>query len=120
MDEQRDEIVRYLAEMDPEKRKILLDIFRDLAEMNPEEREVITRAGIKFFEKIKKLKMKDPRLMMYTLTDLQEIFHCSRRTLFYWIEDGSLPAKKIGGRWMLSNDDLAEFLAKKKAKGTRS
>lgn len=120
MNEQRDDFAREIAEMDPEKKEVLLNIARDLSKMDPEEADVITRALIMFFEKMRKTRIKDPRLMMYSLTDLQEVFQVSRRTLFYWIEDGSLPVKKIGGRWMLSHDDLAEFLAKKKAKGTRS
>lgn len=48
-----------------------------------------------------------------SLTTLEEYLGVCRRTLFRWIKDGQLPAIKMGGRWVVREDDLELFLKRR-------
>lgn len=47
---------------------------------------------------------------MYTLPELEEMLTISNRTLLTYIKEGKLKAVKIGGKWLISEDNLKKFL----------
>lgn len=47
---------------------------------------------------------------MYTLPELEKMLTVSNRTLLNYIKDGRLKAVKIGGKWLISEDNLKKFL----------
>lgn len=36
---------------------------------------------------------------------------CDRRRAFYLLEKGEIPAKKVGGKWVVRRDELHAFFA---------
>ena len=46
----------------------------------------------------------------YTLREVEEILHLSRRTLYNYIKDGTLKAVKVGSYWRVTEDALKEML----------
>ena len=54
-------------------------------------------------EELKKYKV-------YTLTELEPILGLTHRTLLTYVKDGRLPAKKIGGKWKVSEKDLKNLV----------
>lgn len=49
-------------------------------------------------------------IKLYTLEEVMEFLHTSRRTLYRYIKDGKLKAVKIGGRWKVTDEALKDFL----------
>lgn len=49
-------------------------------------------------------------LKFYTLKEVSEILHVTTRTLQTYIYDGKLKAAKIGGKWIISVDNLQDFV----------
>lgn len=47
---------------------------------------------------------------MYTLKEVEEIIKVSQRTIYTYIENGTLKAVKVGGRWKVTEEALKEFL----------
>lgn len=50
------------------------------------------------------------RLLTYTLTELESILGVTHRTLLQYVKDGRLPAKKIGGKWRVTAENLEKFV----------
>lgn len=48
-------------------------------------------------------------LEVYTLKEIEELLHVTRRTLYNWIKDGKLKAFRIGKEWRVTKDALEEF-----------
>lgn len=57
-----------------------------------------------------------PRL--YTLTECEELLGYTHRTLLQYVYDGKLQARKVGGKWKITEDDLRQFM-QGKVKGTK-
>lgn len=53
-----------------------------------------------------------PRL--YSLAEVEEVAHVTRRTLYMWIEDDYLKAVKVGGRWRVPREELDELISGRK------
>ncbi len=51
---------------------------------------------------------------VYTLDELAEFLHVTRRTLYNYIKGGKLKAVKIGREWRVTDEVLKEFLSKGK------
>lgn len=51
-------------------------------------------------------------LRLYTLTDLESFFGVTHQTLLRWVKAGTLPAKKIGGKWRCTKADIAEYISR--------
>ncbi len=43
---------------------------------------------------------------VYTLEELTELLHLTRRTLYNYIKDGKLKAVKIGREWRVTEETL--------------
>lgn len=52
-------------------------------------------------------------IKLYTLEEVMELLHTTRRTLYRYIKDGKLKAVKVGGRWKVTEDALRDFLQMK-------
>ena len=50
----------------------------------------------------------------YDLTDLEKIFHVSRRTIFKWKAEGKLNFSQIGKKLYITQAELDNFLKKNK------
>lgn len=49
-------------------------------------------------------------LRLYTLTELEPIIGVTHRTLLRYITEGKLKARKVGGKWKVTEDTLKAFL----------
>lgn len=50
-------------------------------------------------------------LKLYSLTEIEPILGVSHRTLLTYVKEGKLKgAKKIGGKWKISEEKLKEFI----------
>lgn len=56
-------------------------------------------------------------IKIYTLEEIGEILHITRRTLYSYVKSGKLKAVKIGKCWRVSENHLKEFLAKGTTEG---
>ena len=54
-------------------------------------------------------------IKLYTILELVDILHVTRRSIYEWIKTGKLHAVKLGKEWRVREEDLDAFLAK----GTR-
>lgn len=50
----------------------------------------------------------------YTLQELTQILKLTRRTLYRYIQAGTLPAVKVGREWRISEEALKDMLTPKK------
>lgn len=47
---------------------------------------------------------------IYTLREVEQILGVTQRTLYRWIDNGSLKAFKAGRTWRVSEEALQEFI----------
>ena len=47
---------------------------------------------------------------LYTLTELEEILGVTHRTLLEYVKQGKLKARKIGGKWKVTQENLKIFI----------
>lgn len=55
-------------------------------------------------------------IKIYNAIEVAEMLHVTRRSVYSWIKDGKLKAVKIGKTWIVSYENLRDFLNK----GTKS
>jgi len=46
---------------------------------------------------------------VYTLKEIEDLLHVTRRTLYNWIKGGKLKAFRIGKEWRVTKEALEEF-----------
>lgn len=56
--------------------------------------------------------MKDPEIM--TIAQVAEYFQISEMTTYKLVQQGKIPAFKIGRHWRVKKEDLSEFIEKLK------
>lgn len=56
---------------------------------------------------------------VYTLAELAEILHVTRRTLYRYVSEGKLKAVKMGGGWRVTQDQLQSFFDANTKGGTK-
>jgi len=44
------------------------------------------------------------------VSDVMELYHVTRRTVYRWIEGGKLKGKKAGRRWLFTREAVAAVL----------
>lgn len=49
---------------------------------------------------------------VYTLKEIEDLLHVTRRTLYNWIKGGKLKAFRIGKEWRVTKEALEEFTQK--------
>ena len=49
---------------------------------------------------------------VYTLKEIEDLLHVTRRTLYNWINKGQLKAFRIGKEWRVTKDALEDFIEK--------
>lgn len=47
---------------------------------------------------------------LHTTSEVAELLRTSQRQVTIWCANGSLRASKMGRQWLISPDDLAEFI----------
>lgn len=45
-----------------------------------------------------------------TVSQLREILGVPRTTMYRWLNDESIPAKKVGGTWLIWRDEVKDAL----------
>ena len=51
-------------------------------------------------------------IKVYTLEEIAELLHITRRTLYTYVKEGKLKAVKVGKYWRVTEKNLEEFLNK--------
>lgn len=51
-------------------------------------------------------------IKVYTLDEIAELLHVTRRTLYTYVKDGKLKAVKVGKYWRVTEKNLEAFLSK--------
>ena len=49
-------------------------------------------------------------LILYNIEDIAKLLNVSIHTVRYWIQTKQLKASKLGKRWKIDHDDLADFV----------
>lgn len=49
-------------------------------------------------------------IRIYTLEEISKLLKVTVRTLYRYIDDGKLKANKIGGRWIVAEQELKDFI----------
>lgn len=49
-------------------------------------------------------------MKLYTIDEVAEYLRVTRRTIYRYIEQGKLPAYKVGDSWRFSDEAIAEYL----------
>ena len=49
-------------------------------------------------------------IKVYTLKEVSEVLKVTERTLLTYIKEGKLKANKIGGKWIISQENLQNFI----------
>lgn len=49
-------------------------------------------------------------LEVYTLKEIEDLLHVTRRTLYNWIKGGKLKAFRIGKEWRVTREALEQFM----------
>lgn len=52
-------------------------------------------------------------IKVYTLKEVSELLKTSERTLLTYIKAGKLDANKIGGKWIVTHENLQAFITGK-------
>lgn len=50
-------------------------------------------------------------IKVYTLEEIAELLHITRRTLYSCVKEGKLKAVKVGKYWRVTEKNLEEFLS---------
>lgn len=51
-------------------------------------------------------------LKVYTIDEVVDLLHVTKRSIYSYIKDGKLKAVKIGKYWRVTQENLEEFLSK--------
>lgn len=51
-------------------------------------------------------------LKVYTIDEIAELLHITRRTLYTYLKTGKLKAIKVGKYWRVTEENLKDFLSK--------
>lgn len=54
--------------------------------------------------------MATTEIKVYTLEEIAELLHITRRTLYTYVKEGKLKAVKVGKYWRVTEKNLEEFL----------
>lgn len=49
-------------------------------------------------------------IKIYTMKEVSELLKVTERTLYNYIKAGQFKAKKVGGKWMITEENLRKFL----------
>ena len=49
-------------------------------------------------------------LKIYTLAEVAEMLQVTRRTLYNYLKDGRLKGNKVVGKWIITEEQLKDFI----------
>lgn len=52
----------------------------------------------------------DKSIEVYTLEEVADIVHVTRRTIYTWVKDGKIKAFKVGRQWRVKREELDKLL----------
>lgn len=52
----------------------------------------------------------DEKLKLYTPEEVAELLRCTPRCVYNYLRRGKMPGRKLGGRWLILEDDLHAYL----------
>ena len=81
-----------------------MDIYNEISEIKKCQQETLA-----LLEKLQKGGESNNK-KIYDLTDLENMFHVSRRTLFKWKSEGKLNFVRIGKKMYVTSKELERFL----------
>lgn len=50
-------------------------------------------------------------IKVYTLNEIADLLHVTKRSLYSWIKSGRLKALKVGREWRVTKESLEAFMA---------
>jgi len=53
---------------------------------------------------------RDKSIEVYTLEEVADIVHVTRRTIYTWVKDGKIKAFKVGRQWRVKREELDKLL----------
>lgn len=83
-------------------------------------RRYTTYSGKRWENETEEAYIMDEIRKVYTLEELVDLLHVTRRTLYTYIKEGKLKAVKIGKYWRVREDQLRDFLSGGEAEQTES
>lgn len=79
-----------------------MDIYFEIKEIKERQEKMLSRLDSLVEEK--------SQVRLYDLTDLADIMKVSKRTLFTWLKQGTLPHSRVGGKIWITDEQLKLFL----------
>lgn len=52
----------------------------------------------------------EEKLKLYTPEEIAELLRCTPRCVYNYLRQGKMPGRKLGGRWLVLEDDLHAYL----------
>jgi excisionase family DNA binding protein len=49
-------------------------------------------------------------IKIYSMKEVSQILKVTERTLYTYIKDGKLKVQKIGGKWIITEENLKKFI----------
>jgi len=86
-----------------------MDIYYELSELKRVQQETLNI--VRDLQKNGVVKNKEK---VYDFTDLEEMLHVSRRTLFKWKSEGKMQFTQVGKKLYITDSELEKFLATNK------
>ena len=74
-------------------------------------RKYTTYSGKRWENEKEEAYIMDEIRKVYTLEELVDLLHITRRTLYTYIKEGKLKAVKVGKYWRVREDQLRDFLS---------
>ena len=59
-------------------------------------------------------------LKIYTLEEVAEMLQVTRRTLYNYLKDGRLKGNKVVGKWIITEEQLKDFIEGKTDRRSRN
>lgn len=56
------------------------------------------------------------QIKMYTIDEVAELLGLTKRTIYKYVTEKTLPAYKFGSAWRVGHDDLVQFIEDRKVK----
>jgi len=86
-----------------------MDIYNEISEIKKKQEETLV-----LLRNISNNSIADCKEKIYDLTDLEEMLHVSRRTIFKWKSEGKLACTQIGKKIYVTEKDYQNFLKQHK------
>ena len=59
---------------------------------------------------IQEVSLLSKNIILYSIDDLVEMLQVTRRTIYNYIKSEQLKANKVGGRWIITEENFKNFI----------